>query len=350
MVDVPIVAPARLEAIVRSLLIAAGASEANADCVAESLVSANLAGHDSHGVQKLPSYVRDIRKGSLQPAAEPRVTHESGSAAMIDGMATFGHVGARLSATLAIAKASVNGIGAVATTHCHHTGRLGRWTEMIADAGLVGIVMGAEGKPPYKVAPFGGTEGALATNPIACAVPRGEGQPPILLDYATSVVSIGKLQMARVPGDTVPPGWILDKRGHATTDLKDFFEGGTLLPFGGYKGYALAVIAELLAGGLSGADRAPDDGRASCLFTLAIDPTLFRPRADFEAHVRTTVSRLKEVRPADAGAEVLVPGEPETRSRQLRANGIPVSDASWQALEMLRHELHQDRASFNSED
>lgn len=343
------IAPARLGRIVSAILLAAGASEQNAACVSESLVSANLSGHDSHGVQKLPSYVRDIRRGSLKPDAHPRIISETQTTAVVDGMSTFGHVGASFSAETAIEKARQLGISAVSTTHCHHTGRLGRWVEKIADAGFIGMMTGAEARPPYKVAPFGGKQGALATNPVAWAVPRGEGQPPVLLDYATSVVSIGKLQVAQERGDDLPSGLILDSAGAPTDRVQEFFEGGLLLPFGGYKGYALAVIAELLAVGLSGGDRLPSGQRASCLFTIAFNPALFRSPDEFETFVGSTAARLKQTERADDRTEVLVPGEPESRSRRERAHAIPVADSTWQALVKLGRELDLDPTSFAPE-
>ena len=344
------VTPVRLEALAKSLLVAAGASESNAACVAESLVSANLAGHDSHGVQKLPSYVRDIRAGSLEPSALPHITRESVTTAVVDGMGTFGHVAASFSVEIAIRKTRETGMASVSTTRCHHTGRIGRWVEKIADAGFVGIMMGAEAQPPYKVAPFGGKEGALATNPIAVAVPRGAAAPPILLDYATSVVSIGKLQALSARGEALPHGWFLDASGNPTNVADDFFDGGVLLPFGGYKGYALGVVAELLAVGLSSGDRVPIGQRASSLFTLALDPAAFRPADEFDASVRSTASRLKETRCADAVADVLLPGEPETLSRESRAHAIPVPDATWQALMDLGAQLDLDAAAFTSDE
>lgn len=335
----PMVPPATLEGFADSLLLAAGASDFNAALVSKSLVDANLAGHDSHGVQKIPSYVRDIRSGSLIPDARPEVVHERQAIAVIDGMGTFGHAGASLSVEVAADKALEIGIAAVATRRCHHTGRLGRWVERLADARLVGVMLGAEAHPPYKVAPFGGKQGALATNPVAWAIPRAPGQPPILLDYATSVLSIGKLQLARERGDRLGEGCIVDASGEPSRAVDDFFDGGALLPFGGHKGYALGVIAELLAIGLGGGDRISKDERGSTLFTIAFDPKLFRLPDDFESFIRSTVERLKSTEPARGIAEVLVPGEPESRSRALRSAGIPISEGTWQALTELGRNL-----------
>ena len=193
---------------------------------------------------------------------------------------------------------------------------------------------------PYQVAPFGGAKGALGTNAIAWAMPRAEGRPPILLDYATSSVAQGKLQVARAKGEPVPPGSIIDAEGRPTTDVQDFFAGGLLLPFAGHKGYALGVVVQLLAVGLSGGERANGGGRGSCLTVLAIDPAAFRPPQEFVGYVEMIAERLKGIPPASGFSEVLVPGEPEARTREARSRaGIPLPERTWEAIEATAREL-----------
>jgi LDH2 family malate/lactate/ureidoglycolate dehydrogenase len=325
----PVIPADRLATLAIDILLALGAPRGHARDVAESLVDANLAGHDSHGVMKLPSYARDIHRGVLRPTAEPRVTAETVATVQVDGAAGFGHVAASFLTDLVVDKAKHCGIAVATLFHAHHTGRLGRWSERIAAAGLIGMLMGGEAQPPYKVAPHNGRAGALATNPCTWAVPAG-GRPPIVLDYATSVVSIGKLQAAAARDAEIPADWLIDADGRPSRDLRDFFGGGHLLPFGGYKGYALAVIAELLAVGLSGGRLAPGGDRSSCLFALAIDPTNFQSAEAFGEFVATTVARLKAVPAGDD--EVMVPGEPEWRTRATRRSGIPVPAATWREL------------------
>jgi LDH2 family malate/lactate/ureidoglycolate dehydrogenase len=288
---------------------------------------------------KLPEYVRDVRQAGLQPAAEPVVQHEVKSTALVDGSATFGQVAARFSADVAIRKAREMGAAAIAVAHCHHTGRIGEWVERIAHEHLIGIAMVSEAQRPFALAPFGGAVGALATNPFACAIPRAHGRPPVLLDYATSAASIGKLQVARDKSEDVPGGWITDVAGRPTCDPGQFFAGGVLLPFGEHKGYALAVIVQLLAVGLSRADALPRTERSSCLYLTAIDPSCFRPIDEFEAFVEETVARLQAVPPASDGGEVLVPGDPEVRFRLARKDGIPIPEATWLRISSLANEL-----------
>lgn len=335
----PIVAAEPLRRFTIQVLRAVGATGSGAECVAQSLVDANLAGHDSHGVMKLPSYVRDIRRGTLVPDAEPTVVLDAPCTARVDGAAGFGHVAASFATDLLIDKTRHTGVAMVALSHAHHTGRLGRWSERIAGAGLVGMVMGGEAQPPYKLAPHLGRSGALATNPVTWAVPRGKGRPPIVLDYATSAVSIGKLQVAAARGDDVPAGWFIDAAGRPSRDVRDFFDGGHLLPFGGHKGYALAVIVELLAVGLSAGTTAPAGHRSSCLFLTAVAPENFLPAEDFHRFATDTADRLTAVAPSGPDTEVLVPGDPELRSRRAREHGIPIPGRTWQALAELGDEV-----------
>jgi hydroxycarboxylate dehydrogenase B len=336
--------PEALHCLVTEILVAAGAPADVAEGVAASLIGANLTGHDSHGVMKLPSYVRDIRAGKLDPTARPEVIHESVTTAVVDGNAGFGHLGARFASDLAVQKASASGIACVTARHLHHTGRLGNWSERIAAAGMIGMLMGGEAQPPYMVAPYGGRAGALATNPLTWAIPR-DGEPPVVLDFATSTVSIGKLQIARNTEVEVPDGWILDAEGRPTSRLDDFFDGGLLLPFGTYKGYALAVIVELLTIGLSGGRDVPAGHRSSCLLVMAIDPKAFDPVGDLASTMDETIRRMRAVAPADEAAPVMTPGEPEHAAREARRGGIPVADANWEALWALAAELgieHRD--------
>lgn len=329
----PDVAAEALRKLSTDIFLAAGATKENADGVVSSLIDANLAGHDSHGVLRIPAYVGEIENGRLDPRATPEVVNEGGSTAVIDGCATFGQVAARMSADLAVDKARTAGVAAVTAMHCNHTGRIGEWVERVAAAGMVGMATTAGPRGPYSVAAFGSAEGALGTNPIAFAMPRAAGNPPILLDYATSAVAQGKLQVARAKGAPVPEGCIVDKDGNPTTDVEKFFDGGLLLPFAGHKGYALGVIVELLAVGLSAGEKVPADQRSGCFFVLAIDPGMYRPAGSFAEYAESVAQRMKSLRTAPGFSEVLAPGEPEARTRAARLkDGIPLPERTWEAL------------------
>lgn len=329
-----------LRSLGEAIFRAAGATPENTAGVMTSLIGANLAGHDSHGVLRIPSYVADIKTGRLLPAAAPAVTHETPATAVIDGGATFGQLGARLTATMAASKASALGLGAASAFHCHHTGRIGEWAELGARQGFITFAAASGSQGPYQVVPFGGRRRALGTNPFSWAVPRSDGQPPILLDYATSAAARGKLFVAQAAGMPVPPGWILDRDGNPTTDVADFFGGGMLLPFAEHKGYAMSVIVELLAVGLSGGQRIPPGAATSCLFVACFAPAAFQLPDDFARSVERIANRLAEQPPAPGVDEVLLPGEPEARSRQERErNGIPLADATWDELVAVAREL-----------
>jgi LDH2 family malate/lactate/ureidoglycolate dehydrogenase len=305
-----------------------------------SLVSANLAGHDSHGVIRIPSYVQDIRIGKLLPAAEPTIERETSAIVIVDGQATFGQLGARLAAQTAARRARESGLGAAALYRAHHTGRIGEWAELGAAEGMVTMVASAGAYGPRQVAPFGGKSASLGTHPIAWGVPRTDGKPPILLDFATSAAAQGKLMVARAKREPVPNGWIIDKEGRPTNDVEDFYAGGVLLPFAGHKGYAQSVIVELLAVGLSGGERADPKERASCLYVSCIDPNVFRPDGGFVETVERVGARLKAVEPAEGFREILLPGEPEARAREQRSrDGIPLPDATWEAISAVAAEL-----------
>lgn len=329
----PTIDSRQLTDLATAIFTAAGASPENADGVVSSLISANLAGHDSHGVIRIPYYVKEIKDGNLDPRARPFIVRESPTTAVVDGAGTFGQVGAHFAADVAVQKARATGLSLVAAMHCHHTGRIGQWVEEIAAAGMVGMATTSGVTGPYQVAPFGGAGGGLSTNPMAWAVPRAAGHAPILLDYATSAVAQGKLQVARAKKAPVPPGSIINAAGEPTTDVEEFFAGGLMLPFAGHKGYALGVMVELLSVGLSGGDTAVPAGRSSCIQLLAIDPSALRPAADFTAYVERLAARLKAVPPAPGFSEVLLPGEPEAQTRATRQrDGIPVPDATWEAI------------------
>ena len=172
----------------------------------------------------------------------------------------------------------------------------------------------------------------LGTNPISFSIPNPAGTP-VTLDFATSSIAAGKIKAAKAKHERLPPDAILDAHGRPSTDPQAFFDGGFLLPFGGHKGYALAVIAELLSGPLAGADAYPGVTSRSGIFIFAVDAAVFRPSADYEKALAKTLGRIKAVPPAPGFEEVLLPGEPEARARARRErDGIPIPDDTWRAV------------------
>ena len=244
-------AASHLHSITRRIFSAVGAAGAIADEVAGILVNANLAGHDSHGVLRIPEYLRLVERGNLKMDAEPAVLAETATTLLIDGNDGFGHYTARRAMALAIEQARGAAVCCASLVRTGHIGRLGEYAEQAARAGCIGIVTVGWGQTGSgSTTPYGGARGAFGTNPIAFGVPTGD-DVPFIVDYATSMVAEGKLRVARSKGEDLPEGYIVDRHGVPSVKPEDFYDGGFLLPFGNHKGYALSMLTCLL-GGLSG--------------------------------------------------------------------------------------------------
>lgn len=324
-----------LTGIARSILSGMGATPPDAEVVAEHLVQANLAGHDSHGMIRLPQYFQHAREGKLLPGSSVEIEHETPVAARLNGNWTWGQVAATRATDLAIEKAKTHGVAVVTARQCYHVGRVGVYPLRAAEQGLVAKVW-CNGHGVVRVAPWGGTEPRLATNPIAIAIPTD--QRPILVDITTSVVAEGKVRLAKNQGITVPEGWLLDRNGQPTNQPGDLYEGGSLLPFGGpvgHKGYALALVVDLLGGLLSGAGcgAMPGVPVGNGLFIEVVDPQIFMRRQEYNQRVRQYINYLKNSKPREGVAEILLPGEPELRTEEKRrAEGVELDDETWRQV------------------
>jgi len=302
--------------------------------VSDSLVTNNLMGHDSHGVIRIPSYLRKVSEGEIVPQAQPQVMRETPTTALLDGHWAFGQVVAARGMEIAIAKAREQNIAAVGIFHCPHIGRVGEYPAMAAQQGMIGIALCNSGPPGGNVAPFGGRKPFFSTNPLALAVPAGE-HPPLLLDFATSVVAEGKVRVARNRGKQIPQGWIVDSKGHPSGDPHDLYEGGALLPFGKHKGYGLALFIDILGGILTGTGCTgmPDYDGGNGTFLMAIDIQRFHPLAQFKASVDQLFAAVKEVPLAPGFEEILIPGEIEYRTQaQREREGIFVEEVTWSQI------------------
>jgi uncharacterized oxidoreductase len=331
---VPTVSASELRVGVSEIFRHIDCPEAVAERVATSLVEANLTGHDSHGVIRVPSYVRAIREGRIDPHGKIRVVQESATTAVLDCAHNFGQVGAMQGIDLAVGKARAHDVGVVVLQRSAHVGRLGEYVVLAAQQGMVGLMVCNGTARGGIVAPYGGTARALGSNPIAWAVPGPDGRP-IFLDYATSVVAQGKIQVALDEGHLLPEGWLLDREGHPTRDPHQQSQGGVMLPFGGHKGYALSVIVELLAGGLSGAGPAllPDYERVQGVVIVALRVETFCPLERFQQMAIAFGKELKATRRAPDCDAILLPGEPEWRSKAARErDGIPLPARTWERL------------------
>lgn len=323
-------APSELHAVARALLEATGTPGAIATRVAEILVNADLAGHPSHGVRRLPEYLEAVDRGAIVVGAEPVVVRETPATAVMDAGRGWGHWALDRAMLRAIAKARAVGVGAVAVFRCTHAGRMGEYAEIAAAAGCIGLVMaGVGGRETGWAAPFGGRSRHLGPNPIAIGVPAGAG-PPFVLDAATTVAARGRVELALELGQPVPEGWILDAAGRPSIRPADLFAGGTLQLAGGHKGYGLSLAACLL-GGLAGGFDAERLGMGG-VFVQAVDVGAFLPPAEYAERVRRFLEGVRSAPPAPGGV-ILTPGEPEWRARQRgMAAGVEVAGPVWARL------------------
>lgn len=315
---------------------AAGTPVGHARIVAAHQVGANLVGHDSHGVMLLPTYVDRIDRGHIVPAARPDVLSESPATLAVNGRWGFGPVISEWTMERLIAKGGQTQLAAGTIREQSHVGRLADYPLMAARAGFIGLMMADSGQSPKAVAPFGGREARLGTNPICIAFPSGL-PGPIFIDMATSAVAAGKLNLARAQGKPIPLGWLLDRDGKPTTNPNAQLEGGVMLPLGGpegHKGYGLSFAVETLASVLPGLGFGIDPkGRHNDgTFMLVVDPRAFSP-TDFKVEVEAFVRYLKATPPAEGFEEVLYPGEIEYRTEQRRRReGILIEAATWTRL------------------
>jgi uncharacterized oxidoreductase len=343
----PIVTAEILEAMIKGMLVHAGAGEEEAQIVTAHLVDAEACGVISHGIIRVPQYLRALADGQVVAGAQLRILSERPATAVLDGQRGFGQVMAARAMDLAIQRAERVGVGAVSLCNCGHTGRLGCYTERAARRGFAALMMVNAGGHGQWVAPFGGLAGRLSTNPISMAVPAGPAAS-LVLDIATSMVPEGKVRAMLVAGRTVPEGWVIDHQGLPVTDPAALYAQphGALLPLGGHKGYGLAMLIDALAGGLSGAGcctdaNAPMAGKTDGVFLMAVNVAAFTPLLEFRQQIGRLVQHVKSCPPAPGHAEVLVPGEleAETRRQRLR-DGIPVEAATWDALQQIREQQH----------
>lgn len=330
----------RLTSICMALLQAAGASEGEAQAVATSCVNANLAGHDSHGVIAIPRYIASIKVGHIVPGAEWTIVQESPTTAAIDGHWGFGfHVTSRAMA-LTIEKAKKANVAACTVFRQSHVGRLATYPLMAASAGMIGLATASAGLSTKTVAPFGGREARFSTNPISIAVPS-DLEAPFLLDMATSAVAGGKVRVAAARGEKIPEGWLIDVDGRPTTDPRDYFKGGALLPLGGtegYKGSGLAAMVDVLCALLTGLGFGvdPSDRDSNGCFMAAFNVAAFRPLDQFKKEVADFARYLKSTPPSEGSSGVFYPGEiGYSRERERRANGIEIENETWEGLHAL---------------
>ena len=328
------------------LFQAAGVPSGEAQLVAESLVESNLRGHDSHGVVRVPDYVVQLRKGELVAGVPLQTIRETPSLLTADAHFGFGQVQCVALIEQLISKARQQGLACGTMCNCGHVGRLGEWVERTAREGLAGLITVNDNGVLKCVSPPGGIGPRISTNPVAIAVPTSDG--PLALDFSTSAVANGKVNVAYLAGEQCPPGWLQDAEGNPTTDPSVRFSDprGTLLPMGGeqgYKGFGLALMLDILAGGLSGGwcPPAPESAVMTNNVLLVVwDPSQFSGQSHFLSEADKLIDYIRNT-PRKPGVDAIrLPGDRgNALHRKHTAEGISLDDGTWRSLVELASEL-----------
>ena len=334
-----LVDPGKLRAFAQAVYEACGMPQEDAALLADSLVQADLWGHQSHGVLRLDWYRERILAGSMGARTEPQLVSDAGSIAVIDGRDGVGQVLAKRAMEEAVARAGRHGIGAVAVRNSNHFGTAMYWTRIAARAGCIGF-LSTNASP--SMAPWGGRSKVLGNNPWSIAAPAGK-RAPMILDLANTAVARGKVYLARQRGEPIPEGWALDADGRPTTDAQAAIDG-IILPMAGHKGYAITVMMDVLSGVLTGSGFASGvhgpyqaEHRSRCgHLALALCVDAFQPLAEFEARMERLIEELKSAPRAPGSEEVYYPGELEARDdARNRARGLELPQATIDELRAL---------------
>ena len=325
-----------LRQAVEELFAAAGASHDTATLIAAHLVEANLRGHDSHGVGVVPMYLDSLQAGGMVLDQELKLVADLGGMTILDAGRGPGQVTGHQAMQLGIERAKAQGSAIIGLRNSHHLGRIGHWAEQCAAAGLVSIhfvnvVAGA------IVAPFGGTKARLGTNPFAAGFPR-TGADPVIVDFATSRLAMGKVRVYRNQGRTLPDNALLTADGVPTNDPNELFTTppGVLVPFGDHKGWGLALACELLGAALLGGetqhDASSDPAVINSMLSILVSPERIGTLEAFGGEMAQVLAWVQSEN-AEQPGRVLLPGQPELAMRQQRLDeGIPIDPATLQQI------------------
>lgn len=326
------VEPDLLQRAVAELFAAAGATEQNAGLIAAHLVEANLRGHDSHGVSVVPLYLKSIATGGLALNQTPELVVDRGGMVVFDARRGAGQVTGHCTMAVGIDLAQAQGSAVVGLRNSHHLGRIGHWAEQCARAGLVSVHFVNVVAGPI-VAPFGGTRARLGTNPFAAGFPR-DGSEPIIVDFATSRLAMGKIRVYRNQGKTLPDNALLTADGLPTNDPNDLFADppGALVPFGEHKGWGLALACELLGAALLGGetqhDGSGDPAVINSMLSILVSPERIGILEAFDRDMEQVLAWVQSENGERPG-HVLLPGQPEQEMRRQRLEqGIPLDLAT----------------------
>ena len=331
----PIFSPDELRRIGREVYERVGATPDEAKTVADLLVASNLAGHDSHGVVRIPQYVSAVERGQIKLGTSLEIERETDATAVVNGHWGFGHVTATEVMRLAVEKARKSAVGIVTVHQCNHVGRTGGYPPIAAAENMAGVMSNNGHGADLSMAPWGGLGRILPASCLAVAFPS-DRDFPIALDLTAATAAGGKMRVALARGEKVPESWLIDGEGNPTSDPGAYVNGhAALTPFGDHKGYGLAFVFDILSGAMSPAgctrENSPVTGNA--LFVQAIRIDAFLDIADFKAEVGRFIDYVKSAKTAPGFDEVLVPGERSWHSQRDREKtGIPVEEATWERI------------------
>ncbi len=344
-----------LEQVAHKILQGFGCDHCEATIVADHLIRANLAGHDSHGIGMLPMYGQQVEDGNLIPNQTPEFLPAAGAIRIVDARRGFGHRMALLALDHAIEAAKEHNVAVLGLRNSGHVSRAGNYSEYCASHGFVSMhFVNVWGHAPV-VAPYGSCDPGFSTNPISIGIPVGGDAKP-MLDMATSTVALGKVRVAHNKGEPVPIGWIIDDAGNPTTDPSPIWSRreGALTAFGLHKGSGLGLFVELLAGALAGKETVATGnhiprGVFNNMFSIVINPQGFDDQAAIEARVMEFYDSIKGGKPDAHTDEILMPGEPEVRNAAERtANGIEVDDETISQLMLIAGQYNLEAPSLQA--
>lgn len=326
-----------LKAASKAIIAATGSSDDEAEVVANHLVTANLKGHDSHGVGMIPRYISNFKAGLVRPNTAVEKTLDLGAILKFDGNKGYGQKTARDATEIALDRVGETGLCLYTLSNAHHIGRVGEYGEMAADRGYIGLFFVNVADHAPSVAPFGGGQARLLTNPVCIAIPRAEGGESLVLDMATASVALGKVRVAANKGEQMDEGLLLDPAGNPTTDPTVLIPEllGAITPMGDHKGYGLALMAEILAGILSGGKTLHpgtrrEEGIINNLFGIVFDPGKLVDKEHYDYELSSTVDYVRSSRPIDQDNPVMVAGDPERKFVKSRmARGVEIDEKTW---------------------
>jgi uncharacterized oxidoreductase len=336
-----------LRAAIAELVRGFGSQPTEVDLVTDNLLAANLTGHDSHGVGMLPRYTESFLEGGLKPNAHIETRVDQGTLVGLDGHSGFGQVVGHETMLLGIERTKTHGSCILALGNAHHLCRIGAWAEMAVAQDLIAIHFVSVLSRPV-VAPWDGGDARFGTNPFCVGIPV-DGQPPVVLDFATSVIAQGKARVAHNKGEALKPGQIIDDKGQPTTDPVFAVKApmGALRTFGEHKGFGLALVCELLGGALANAmtmRERPSGSRVhNGMLTILLDPKQLAQGNRFVQESMAFIEWVKASPPMAGTSGVKIAGEPERITRAQRtANGIPVDSNTWRDILIAAEKLGRD--------